>query len=40
MAVRGITFAFPQKGVRRMALFLVSYDLNKPEKDYPKLINY
>ncbi len=23
-----------------MPLFLVSYDLNKPEKDYPKLIDY
>ena len=23
-----------------MPLYLVSYDLNKPEKDYPKLINY
>lgn len=23
-----------------MALFLISYDLNKPEKDYPKLIDY
>jgi len=23
-----------------MALYLISYDLNKPEKDYPKLINY
>jgi hypothetical protein len=23
-----------------MALYLISYDLNKPEKDYPKLIDY
>ena len=23
-----------------MALYLISYDLNKPEKDYPKLISY
>ena len=23
-----------------MALYLVSYDLNKPEKDYPKLIDH
>ena len=23
-----------------MALYLISYDLNKPEKDYPDLLNY
>jgi hypothetical protein len=23
-----------------MTLYLISYDLNKPEKDYPKLISY
>ena len=30
----------PRENAKNMALYLVSYDLNKPEDNYPELVEY